>query len=712
MSFDSLPNEIIEHILSFIPPDDLYDHFFRSSASPPSPSPSLARADEYSNILKMIYSRIFGSKMIVKNKAQKERELSYRPPNISIQPSTFNRDTTDSKVAKRSLSTFEIVDFHDAYSILIQLITFNMNTAIIVFPREINFIFFVANYWDEELELFGKLLEVLAFDNYYFKEDAIPKINVEIRYALASDSIELAARNNKILRRIESLREKMNKITIVNFYSPNQLQLKIRDRELYNFHILLPLKFRNLTDIRLINNGITGSFRQDLKTTAPNLKVLDIRSNNVTSLIDLNLPLSIVEFLCSSNTLTSLNGPNYAELHNMEILNASINAINNIDDLVFPPFLKTLKLDYNSIASISSDVEFPHTLSTLLLLKNYNLNDFTNITLPASIKELYLDENNIKTLPVDFFSLNSSLRVLSLKGNNIDDLDDLGMLPPQLTQLSLDDNEIDYFNWNIILMLNNLEELSMSSIGLISIDHTDNDVSTTAALLPPNLKKLDFSSNQIVSIAPLFRSPFSKIAELKLNENKLESFQLSPHVALYLTFLDLSHNMISSLGDIEFKNFHNLQHLSLSGLKLIEPIDDQFLTQLLPCSNSLIELDLSDISSVVCRDFGCNNGVNRQKSWCARCANAFYELNADFSKFRQLSVLHLNGNKFSRIGTKTKFSDRLDLMAIDSRLINTEYEGKFKQVEEFFMPVGRRRTKSEAKWYKYSNPTSTMEVQT
>ncbi|CAK7895373.1 hypothetical protein CAAN1_10S00914 [[Candida] anglica] len=617
-----LPDDILAHVLSFVPPNQLYDKFIR-------PYKSLDH-----QIQKLAYTCIFQYPIVVKNRAQKELESQRFGP------------------SSEGFTAFELDDFQHGYSVLVSLMRNNIAKSVdMLFPPEVTLSFVVMSHSDIEIDQFSKLLEVLAFDNYY--QDAIPKINVTIWYNVAPGVLDRGIRNhNKILQRIQSLGRKMNKISITNRARPIQersRQSKSQSQSPPPLHILYPLGFSNLTTIHLVNNGIQGSFKQDLRNTTPHLQILDIRSNNVTSLRELSLPKSLLEFLISSNTLTSLSGPNWHELIHLHTLDASINAIATLDDVrVLPIALKHLKLDYNSIHDISR-VHLPRQLETLSLSKNNNLNIFEDFgissdLLPNSLLEIYLDGNNIKSLPQDLFENCNKLMILSLAENGIDDPDDLGSLPDSLQELILDDNEIDYLDWDNILTPN-LNVLSMSSTGLISLE---------GVTLPPTLKKFNLSGNQISSLDGI-QFPIG-LETLKLNHNKLSQFQFQ--FQTNLTTLDLSYNNVVDVNDLELPD--SLESLTLAGL-MLGSIDNKLLSKL---PKGLRDLDISDIGET---------GI----------------LNCDFDQFNQLERLYLDNNRITSIDVQTKFPQTLKHLSMDSNLIG--FDALYKEFPKnlYYLSVNR-----------------------
>lgn len=567
-------------------------------------------------------------------------------------------------------TVFVVSDLNDAYELLTKLLTINMRNTVNFFPREINFAFYYNNLPESELQLnlLNKLLELLTFDHYYYNKNSIPVVNIELSYSLPPSPIL----NRNILKRIESLTTKIHRISVINHFSPLRCRSTIATSDTRGtvaasndiHYTLNPQRFRNISVLRMISNGFTGSFNQDLRNATPHLKTLDIRSNDITSIVDCTLPLTLCELYVLSNRISSLEGPDYDMLTSLTLIEASINALNSIQKGL-PRSLKVLKLDYNSITNLGDQFDELINLEVILLLNNFGLNNFEDVTFPPCLKEIYLDGNNIKGLPDTVFlplpHIHLLLEILSLKGNAIDDLDDLGKLPTSLVSLLLDNNQIDHQRWSQFYDLVNLTELSLSGCGILDVQGLLTLV--IGGYFPDNFasfKKLDLSLNDIDRLLLQHLSLFSlDLEELNLNDNHLREFHIFEHDARSLRKLDLSYNPLNS---INLDYMTNLKELSLAGVWMKGfQIDSGNLSRFPP---SLEILDLSNTSA-----YGLKPYVLDARA---------------LSMLPRLKSLSLQHNLIEGLGPGTIFPHFLKSLCIDIHVIQSLPEIERKN----FIPIG------------------------
>ncbi|ABN67323.2 predicted protein [Scheffersomyces stipitis CBS 6054] len=532
-SISDLPPEIISYIFSYLSPDLVYEKFIE-----------LCPWTNHS-IQNIAYASIFTRKLIVRSVPL--RKTGYDASRVFYSPADLQ-------------TAFVIIGFQRAYNVLRNLIHYNLMNNTSIFPREMGFLFRFKNeagnvsempsqWLHSEVDYFAKLIEILSLDNYY--KDAIPRVCFQLSYNITL-SPALIAKSNKIMQRIESLENKTVKVLIQSSYtSKNSVQ---------NIRLLHTNSLDSLEELYLWRYNISNyHVKNYLRRSSETLRVLDLTANEITSLQGLTLPPNLEKLLLSANNITSLDGPNYDEATKLKILDASINAIHDLDyNLVLPSSLTSLKITYNSIPQIHQ-AQIPQNLNILGLSKN-SLTHLEDIILPPSLCELHLNGNSIKTLPENLFISTPNLTILDLSENQIDDLDDLGELPDSLSELMLDNNEIDHSDLHNILTTN-LTKLSLRSTGLITFSHVQ---------LPKGLKELDISKNEIGEIELVNFG--DELTKLNLSNNILSTFNLDTSVHLPRTIrkLDLSRNkFMRGLDSIGIPSHLTSLHLNDIGLGLL-----------------------------------------------------------------------------------------------------------------------------------------------
>lgn len=517
LGLQDLPVEIIDQVFAFLLPNELFAKLIEPYAW-----------SNFNAVQLAAYERIFLANVIVKSKVKKHQYslMHYFYPEA---------------VRERS---FVITGFAKGYDVVRNLIYYNIENRCHTIPREIGLLFsFESSESMGEAQNLGKLLEILAFDNYY--KDSIPRISVQILYE-KDPTGPLTSVSDKTMEKIENLGNKIFKFLIRNKFS---VQTQVN-----NLHLLRPSSFYNLEEVHFWNNGITDyTLRTYFKSLPPKLRILDLSMNNILRLDSVILPPLLEKLMVNANNLVSLEGLNYQEAVNLHTLDASINAIKSIEGIRFPESLKVLKVTYNLILTVSQD-QIPPFLEVLALSKN-NIKTIDNIDIPATLVELHLSENSIRSFAEGFFSLAANLQLIDLSDNRIDDLDDLGTLPASLSELKLDNNEIDNSNLSNVLT-HNLTKLSMVNTGLVSIDNVR---------FPKTMKEVILAKNEIFQVNNVVFGSDSFV-KLDLSNNRLKTFhsvQNNLVIPPSLKSLDLRSNMVSDLADFTFTS--HLESLSLNG---------------------------------------------------------------------------------------------------------------------------------------------------
>lgn len=514
LSLQDLPLEVLQQVFAFVLPNELFAKLLEPYAW-----------SNFNAVQLAAYERIFLANVIVKTCTKKHQY-------------SLIHHFYPAAVRERS---FVITGFAKGYDIVRNLIYYNIEHDSHTIPREIGLVFsFEGSDSVEEATNLGKLLEILAFDNYY--KDSIPHISVQILYE-RNPKGPLTSISDKTMEKIENLGHKICKFLVRNMFS---VQTRVN-----NLHLLRPSSFHNLEEVHFWNSGITDyTLRAFFKALPPKLRILDLSMNNILRLDSIVLPALLEKLMVNANNLVSLDGLNYDEAVNLHTLDASINAIKSVEGIAFPASLRVLKITYNLILSVAQG-QIPPFLEVLALSKN-NIKSIDNIDIPCTLQELHLSENSIRSFAEGFFSGAENLRLIDLSDNRIDDLDDLGTLPSSLRELKLDNNEIDNSNLSNILT-RNLTKLSMVNTGLVSIDNVR---------FPRTMIEVILAKNEIFQINNVVFGGDS-FSKLDLSNNRLKSFHAANNnlvIPSSLKSLDLRANLVTDLDDFTF----NLQLESLS----------------------------------------------------------------------------------------------------------------------------------------------------
>ncbi|ODV65058.1 L domain-like protein [Hyphopichia burtonii NRRL Y-1933] len=320
-----------------------------------------------------------------------------------------------------------------------------------------------------------------------------------------------------------------------------------------------------------------------------NLKVLDIRENELTDINFKQLPANLEEIYLFGNQLeTCLQSENIQWPCNLRLIDIRDNqlhdeALSNLSESGWPKNLKSLLLGGNWFESFSSLYNLPDDLEDLemnlgrnLLTTSFSIGGYPYFRFPTYLKTLDIH----KCTPGGFGLMeDSTVRIefpktltnLKMEGCEIEDLSQF-IFPPSLESLSLKNNCIsdislyncgNEINWN---NLNNLKELDLSS----------NQLSNLSSLnIPLKLKKLNLSFNLINELngdVPIFNDESNKVLHLNylnLNNNRIsfvDSSATSPPRLLRLML------QINAINHLSFNSKFLGSNLVLIDLRYNQPL--------------------------------------------------------------------------------------------------------------------------------------------
>ena len=201
----------------------------------------------------------------------------------------------------------------------------------------------------------------------------------------------------------------------------SDLLLKLYDVRNYSQYAVLDLSFNKLTFLSDLR-----AFRQ-----FDNLKLLDLRYNNISHIDFSLIPPTVTQFSLSDNKLTSVWGLSHCT--NLECLDIQSNQVTEVDWRNLPPALTQLHLDGNQLTTVG-DVSQCTRLSVLWVQSNHISHiDWRN--LPSKLTQFRLSKNQLTT--VDLFHC-TQLEFLDLSDNPA--LHSIQSLPNKHFDFSIDSN--------------------------------------------------------------------------------------------------------------------------------------------------------------------------------------------------------------------------------------------------------------------------------
>ncbi|GMY25559.1 receptor-like protein 7 [Fagus crenata] len=342
---------------------------------------------------------------------------------------------------------------------------------------------------------------------------------------------------------------------------------------------------KNLTQINLSFNSLTGQITSTHWKDLPNLVNLDLRSNSLNG----SIPVSLFSL---------------PSLQKLQLSNNRFSGLLNEFSNVFSSAMDTLDLSSNNLEGpIPTSVFELRGLKILLLSSNnfsgcFQLNKIQQLRnlskLDLSYNSLLIDEYNGTNSSLPPIPQITTVKLASCKLNKIPDF---LRNQSKLAILDLSNNQIhgkiSNWIWNLTNRLNlNLSYNFLSGpllnlpSALVILDISSNLLEGQLPALPPSAIYLDFSRNNFTSVIPAGIS-LTGAFFLSLSNNQLFGrIPLSTCNATYLVVLDLSDNLLN--GTIPQCLNETLGVLDVRRNRLSGTISDKF-----PVSCGLQTLNLN-----------------------------------------------------------------------------------------------------------------------
>ena len=240
---------------------------------------------------------------------------------------------------------------------------------------------------------------------------------------LSHNNLASLPNSMKDLEMLHSLNAKENKITCIPDLTPNLKTLDVSHNRIselpdsvlssanletldIDYNDIQEILFNNCSSqLRILNakhNNITLDNKSHLPET---LEILDLSENSITDLNPINNLKNLKKLLLKRNRLGNLASNFAASFPNLQELDLSGNAIQELPDIFLLPHLRELNLEGNDLTELPKDILNLNLLHTL----NLRDNDIESLTVFNELPPLSKDNKNSGKL--------TNLRSLDLSGS-------------------------------------------------------------------------------------------------------------------------------------------------------------------------------------------------------------------------------------------------------------------------------------------------------
>ncbi|RZF40838.1 hypothetical protein LSTR_LSTR003348 [Laodelphax striatellus] len=312
---------------------------------------------------------------------------------------------------------------------------------------------------------------------------------------------------------------------------------------------------------------------------------------------------------CQIENVTNSDFQDVTELRSLMLAG---NRISQIDPWAFPKKLRHLHIGNNEITDLNGALKELYDLDWLF----FNNNSISTLDgqLPAAtpnsnLNALHFGRNKIERFPSDFRNLQSIDRMFG-SHNSITALNGALAKSRKMITVDLTHNLISVLQEDDFSETENLEELLLGynkitflnssllplhRLRYLNLTHNDMEEFTFQEIRGLTLKYLDLSYNKISKLKGRMENLVeieTRVNQLHLEFNDLESLSGSLNGLTGLEFLNLSHNRLNTISPDDFIGLDNLKCLDISHNQLttLEETSKTFLPSLedLKASHNLL----------------------------------------------------------------------------------------------------------------------------
>ena len=340
----------------------------------------------------------------------------------------------------------------------------------------------------------------------------------------------------------------------------------------------------SLRKLHLQRNRLTGlPPRMFFPSYLENVTKNDLTKNLKKWTIESKTILNLEYLSLARNQIISISPKQFFNLPKLNYLDLSVNKIKYLEPGIFTlNSLITLSLSGNMLKSMPGNL-FSGNISTtlrVLLLKSNLLTEVpqclyqSNVTkaLFSNLEVLDLCQNNIQDFPTGLFNSTSwsSLKRIYMCHNNISSLPHGIFDSLYLHSLAI----IDLSYNNLKTMPSYLfKNPALSNLKKLRFSYNQIDFLPQELFCSPYLQNVivvELSNNRIKSVPVNFFKNLANVETICLDHNNIKNFShmMLPKQMHHLCFLDLSHNKITSTGDLIKRVIRNFQFLNSTKCKL------------------------------------------------------------------------------------------------------------------------------------------------
>jgi Leucine-rich repeat (LRR) protein len=278
------------------------------------------------------------------------------------------------------------------------------------------------------------------------------------------------------------------------------------------------------------------------------LEALDLSGNLLTSVAATTftgLEESLVELNLSGNRLASLSSVPIA-LPQLKVLDVSQNQLAEIPRMAFTQLSSLVYLNLSQNTALGS-------LSATLLH-----------SLPE-LRRLDLSRTGLKMLSPELLLHSQNLERVSLHGNFIQELPERAFRNLRnLTGIDLSNNQILNIKTGAFMGLRNIKEVNLSGNRLTAFKGEFFRNLGGDGSLGTNLEVLNLADNELSYLFPSSFRVHPHLRQLIAGGNKFSFFPAELIASLqYLEYVDLGHNLLRSVEDLDFASLPRLRTLIL-----------------------------------------------------------------------------------------------------------------------------------------------------